>query len=126
MTRAKDSNTDDDHRGRSLPSKWQSAEKALRATQWAFDLGNTIQQYIRIEAAKNNVTPSDCIRSILKLDVRSKKTRPRLTLSLNEQDLELLAIRYGLNMEESVLIKARAAEEIIDHVNKANNDNVKD
>lgn len=105
-----------------LPERWKVSEKAIRATQWAFDLDNDLQKVIRIEAAEQAVSPSDRLRQILNLDVRSRQTRPRLTLSLNDNDMKILADRYDLDHDDAVGIKINAANEITQHIEQRNED----
>lgn len=109
-----------DNSDKALPKRWQKSDKAIRALQWAFDLNQTIQKVVRIKAAEQAISPSDCLRKILQLEVRSKQVRPRLTLSLNEDDIKLLAERYAICPDDITQIKAKAAAEIIHHVEENN------
>ena len=62
------------------------------------------------------------IRLILGLKVTAKRVRPRLTMSLKEQDYEELAKKYGLNTNERLAIKAKIIEEIRDFALKRRSD----
>jgi hypothetical protein len=96
------------------PKRWTESDKAIRATQVAFDVENEIIDTIKIRACEKGVTPSDMIRLILGLEVTAKRVRPRLTMSLKEQDYEELAEKYGLKASERLAIKAKIIEQIRD------------
>ncbi|MEJ2407144.1 MAG: hypothetical protein P8171_23250 [Candidatus Thiodiazotropha sp.] len=96
------------------PKRWSESDKAIRATQVAFDVDNEIIDTVKTQACHKGVTPSDMIRLILGLEVTAKRVRPRLTMSLKEQDYQELADKYGLNPEERLAIKAKIIEEIRD------------
>ncbi len=96
------------------PSRWTESDKAIRATQVAFDVENEIIDMIKLKACEQGVTPSDMIRLLLGLEVTAKRVRPRLTMSLKEQDYMVLAEKYGLKVSERLAIKAKIIEEIRD------------
>lgn len=93
--------------------KWEKQKTAIRATQLAFDLSAQVQKSIKKTAIDQDLTPSDMIRKILGLEVKSKKTRQRLTFYLNDEELALLAQRYDLPEGEKVAIKQQVADELI-------------
>jgi hypothetical protein len=96
------------------PKRWSESDQAIRATQVAFDVENEIIGTIKTKACEKGVTPSDMIRLILGLEVTAKRVRPRLTMSLKENDYRELAKKYGLEPSERLAIKARIIEEIRD------------
>jgi hypothetical protein len=96
------------------PKRWSESDKAIRATQVAFDVENETIDAIKHQACENGVTASDMIRLILGLEVTAKRVRPRLTMSLKEQDYRELAAKYGLQPGERLAIKAKIIEEIRD------------
>jgi hypothetical protein len=96
------------------PKRWSDSDKAIRATQVAFDVENGIIDTIKVQACQKGVTPSDMIRLILGLEVAAKRVRPRLTMSLKEQDYQELATKYHLKPKERLAIKAKIIEEIRD------------
>jgi hypothetical protein len=100
------------------PKRWSESDSAIRATQVAFDVENEIIDTIKVQACKKSVTPSDMIRLILGLGVTAKRVRPRLTMSLKEQDYIDLAKKYGLKPSERLAIKAKIIEEIRDYAIK--------
>ena len=73
-------------KSRELPERWQSSQKAMKAVQVAFDMDEKIQYKIRKAALDNNLSPSEQIRDILGLTINKRPKRPRLTVSLNNQD----------------------------------------
>jgi len=98
--------------------KWAKELNAARATQVAFDLSLQIQRTIKRNAVDADLTPSDMIREVLGLDVRSRKKRQRLTLSLSAEDLVFLSDKYNLDVNDAVAIKRHAAEELIEYAEK--------
>jgi hypothetical protein len=102
--------------------KWESELKAAKATQVAFDLSLNVQRKIKRDAVDEDFTPSDMIRKVLGLEVRSRKKRQRLTLSLSAEDIDFLAKQYGIDAEDSMAIKKRAAQALIDYA-EANDGN---
>lgn len=93
--------------------KWEKQKTAIRATQLAFDLSAQVQKTIKKQAIDADFTPSDMIRNILGLEVKSKKTRQRLTFYLNDDELAALAQRYDISADDKIAIKQKVAEELI-------------
>jgi hypothetical protein len=93
--------------------KWEKQKSAIRATQLAFDLSTQVQKKIKKKAIDADLTPSDMIRKILGLEVKSKKTRQRLTFYLNDEELAALATRFDIPEEDKITIKQKVAEELI-------------
>ena len=90
-------------------------KKAVRATQVAFDISTEAQKKLKLKALHNDLSPSDQMRVILGLP-NKKPVRPRLTVSLSEEDYKILADKYGVDAENKLKIKEKAAEEIISDV----------
>ena len=99
--------------------KWEKEKSAIRATQLAFDLSAQVQKNIKKQAIDADYTPSDMIRNILGLEVKSKKTRQRLTFYLNDEELSLLAKRYNIAVDDKIAIKQKVAEELITFAGKS-------
>jgi len=99
-------------------AKWQRQEQAVRATQMAFDLSSEVQKSIKKQAIDQELTPSDMIRKILALDVKSKKTRQRLSFNLNDEEIGLLAQRFGVPADDKRAVKQQVAELLIAYSNK--------
>lgn len=98
-----------------LPKKWQASSKAVRAVQVAFYVDENIQTKIRQDACFKGISPSDLIREITQLPTSAPPKRPRLTASLNQEDYSLLAVRYNLNADDTLEIKRRVMQELIDY-----------
>ena len=98
--------------------KWEKQKPAIRATQLAFDLSAQVQKNLKKKAIDADFTPSDMIRNILGLEVKSKKTRQRLTFYLNDEELALLAQRYDIAADDKITIKQKVAEELIEFATK--------
>ncbi|WP_153912697.1 hypothetical protein [Shewanella sp. TC10] len=103
-------------KGKSLPDTWIKNQQAAKATQVAFDLDEKFQYLIRKAALDAGVSPSDQIRSILGLEVTKRPKRPRLTVSLSQDDYAILAQRYGLESDAQLEIKKRVLDDLVQFV----------
>ena len=106
-----------------IPKKWANENKAVKATQVAFDVGEQVQYVIRKEALDQSINPSDRIRQILGLKVTRKPKRLRLSISLSDDDLAFLAEQYQLDTKDAVEVKRRAAEKLVRHARHQTNNN---
>jgi len=102
---------------RKILDKWQSSVKAIKAVQVAFDMDEKIQLTIRKQALDAGLSPSEQIRDILGLPVNKRPKRPRLTVSLSQNDYQLLAKEYNLLPEQQLEIKKILMNKLIEHVN---------
>ena len=102
---------------RKVPDKWQSNVKAVKAVQVAFDMDEKVQKEIRKAAVEASLSPSDQIRMILGLPVHKKPKRPRLTVSLNGEDYQVLGEKYGIEPTKQLEIKRKLMDELIEFVN---------
>ncbi|CAD2226113.1 conserved hypothetical protein [Pseudoalteromonas sp. 3J6] len=98
--------------------KWLRQEQAVRATQMAFDLSSEVQKSIKKQAIDQELTPSDMIRKILGLDVKSKKTRQRLSFNLNDDEIAQLASRFEVAVDDKRAVKQQVADLLIEHTKK--------
>ena len=73
--------------------------------QVVFELEQPESQALRIKAIEQGLSPSDYIREIIGLP-RKKPVRPRLSVSLSQEDYQILAKRYHLKPDEKDLIRA--------------------
>ncbi|NHZ91086.1 hypothetical protein F2P45_18985 [Massilia sp. CCM 8733] len=97
---------------RSSP-RWTGSDAALRSLQVAFDVEKQVIDAVRYAAFKNQLSPSDQIRTILGLPCTSKPVRPRLTVSLSDADYDILARRFGLAVDDKRKIKESLHEALI-------------
>jgi hypothetical protein len=95
-----------------LPNQWQHSNKSIRAVQLVFELNKSISDTIRYQANKHGLSPSDQIRSVIGLETKQPK-RPRLTISLSEEEYATLAQRYNLSIDNKVAIRQAIADELI-------------
>lgn len=100
------------------PPRWQSEQSAIKAIQIAFDISADAQKIIKQEALNNNLNPPDQIRKILGLSYNKKPVRPRLTVTLKDEDFAVLAERYGLDASDQNTIRERVVEELIGFASK--------
>lgn len=105
------------------PARWQGSEPALRAVQVAFDVEEAVMEAVRVAAFHANVSTSTQIRSVLDLPVAARPKRPRLTVTLDPADYDLLAQRYGLTPDDRLGIKEAATRELIAFVQSAQSPN---
>lgn len=99
-------------------SRWQKEQNAIKAIQVAFDISAEAQKIIKQEALTNNLNPPDQIRKILGLSYNKKPVRPRLTVTLKDEDFEVLAQRYGLEPNDQAAIKEKVVEELVSFARK--------
>jgi hypothetical protein len=96
-----------------LPRSWRSAQPALRAVQVAFDVSEAVLQAVRAAAFEANLSNSDQVRVLLGLPLLRQAKRPRLTVSLSEDDYKLLAARYSLDPADHLAIKERVGAALV-------------
>lgn len=101
-----------------MKEKWKNEKKAIKATQIAFDISTEAQIAIKKEALNNNLNPPDQIRKILGLPYNKKPQRPRLTVTLKPEDFELLAEKYGLDVNDQAAIKEKVSEALLKFAKK--------
>ena len=106
----------------STGDKWDKEKKAVKAVQVAFDLGQEVSHHIRYEALQKGINPPDRIREILGLPVNSKPVRPRLSISLTEEDFAILADKFKVPMQDKLRIRRMAAEKLITHLKQTQED----
>ena len=95
-----------------LPKKWQQSAKVVKAVQIAFDMDSRLQYSIRRSTLDEGISPSEKIRDLLELTTHKKPKRPRLTVSLSEDDYEQLGSRYNIPAENQLEIKKSVIEEL--------------
>ncbi|MCG8487678.1 MAG: hypothetical protein MI756_09455 [Chromatiales bacterium] len=102
----------------STKQKWEKEKAAAAAVQIAFDLGVDTQTLIKKKALDEHLNTPDFIRKILGLQYKNKPVRPRLTLSLSDEDFSFLAKEYGVDPNDRLKIKELAAEKLIQYAKK--------
>lgn len=103
---------------KNVPERWQSSAGAIKAVQVAFDVEERVMTAVRRAAFDNNLSASDQIRLVLGLPVATKPKRPRLTVSLSDEDYQLLAERYGIAAERKLEIKEKVTADLIHFADK--------
>ena len=86
-----------------------------RTTQMAFDVDTKTQKQIRLEALQADINPSNRIRQILGLKTMSNPVRPRLSISLTEEDFNVLARKFNLARIDKITLKRRSIQCLIDY-----------
>jgi hypothetical protein len=95
---------------------WEKQRAALRKIQMAFDLSGAVQKSIKREALEADLSPSDMVRRILGLEVASRKIRERISFSLTDEEMAVLAQRFGLDLEKRADLRKQIAEALVDYV----------
>ncbi len=103
----------------STSDKWDKEKKTVKAVQVAFDLGQEVSHHIRYEALEKGINPPDRIREILGLPVNSKPVRPRLSISLTDDDFALLAKKFEVPAVDRLKIRQIAAERLVAHLDRS-------
>ncbi|WP_425331656.1 hypothetical protein [Pseudoalteromonas viridis] len=85
----------------------------------AFDLTTEVQKSLKKQAIDEELTPSDMIRKILDLEVKSKKTRQRLSFNLTDEEIALLAQRFGVDPTDKRAVKQQVASLLINRYTDA-------
>ncbi len=93
-------------------ARWSQSDKSLRAVQVIFELGLEQSRTLRINAIEQDLSPSDYIREIIGLP-RKKPIRPRLSISLSNEDYQILADRYDLTADKKEQIREKIKEELL-------------
>jgi hypothetical protein len=93
-------------------AKWNKNRKAVCATQVAFELEKRIAHKIHEMALCNGLTPSNQLRKLIGLAYALPK-RPRLTMSLSQEDYSTLGEKYDVNPNDTLEIKRMIMQEII-------------
>ena len=93
-------------------TKWNKNNKAVKATQVAFELEQKVARQIHEMAVKEGLTSSNQIRKLMGLPYSPPK-RPRLTVSLSQEDYIELGKKYKIDPSDSLEIKRKIMEELI-------------
>jgi len=96
-----------------MNERWQKEKQAIKAVQVAFDISAEAQKTIKQSALNQNLNPPDLIRKILGLPYNKKPVRPRLTVSLRDEDFAILAKKYQLEPDNQAAIREQVALELI-------------
>ncbi len=100
-----------------MSQKWQAEQKVLKKLQLHFTFNATTFRQLKHQAAQQNMNTSDVVRQIIGLSYE-KNVRPRIGLSFSLQELNLLAKRYELSVDDVKSIKTRVVEEVGKHYSK--------
>lgn len=95
----------------SRPERFHAERRALRKVQLHFEFQQALMQRVRMAAAAENLTYADFVRKVVGLPY-ARIQRPRISLSFSGEDLQALAKRYGLTVDQPNALKRRVMEEI--------------
>ena len=86
---------------------------AVKAVQVAFELEQRVARCLHEMAIKEGITTSSQIRKIVGLPYSPPK-RPRLTVSLSQEDYVVLGKKYDVDSSNALEIKRKIMGELID------------
>jgi len=95
-----------------ISKKWTGSDKSIKAIQVVFELESEQSKSIRIDAIKKDLSPSDYIRQIVGLPGK-KPIRPRLSVSLSDEDYAILGKRYNIKPDKKDEIRQKMKDELI-------------
>lgn len=84
-----------------------------KAIQISFDLDCETMNKIRLKSLESGLTPQDQIRTLLNLST-NKPQRPRIGISITEEEISVLAEKYGIKPGDRLALKKCIQSEIND------------
>ncbi len=97
---------------------WDKNNKAIKANQMAFEFEKGVVEKIQKTALKAGLTTSNQIRKLIGLSYSPPK-RPRLTISLSEEDCAYLGEKYNVDPKNYLDIKRQIIQELDKKLNIA-------
>lgn len=92
-------------------AKWDKQKAALKKVQLTFELMQSVDKEVRLQAAREGESPSNVLRKILGLQV-SAPQRPRLGVSLSSEEIQLLAKEYKIDPSDRKSLVRRATDAV--------------
>jgi hypothetical protein len=89
-----------------------SSSSVGKTKQVAIDLSANGRKKIIVEAALDDMAPSEKAREFIGLKVETRKAQPKLILRFSEEDYLFLADKYGIDPEDKLTIRDRVSDEI--------------
>ena len=96
-----------------LPARWAASVTAIKAVQVAFDVSEAVLEAVRKAAFESSLSTSDQVRVVLGLEIVRQAKRPRLTISLNSDDYQVLGQRFGLGASDHLAIKEQVIATLV-------------
>lgn len=96
-----------------LPARWAASVTAIKAVQVAFDVSEAVLEAVRKAAFDSSLSTSDQVRVVLGLEIVRQAKRPRLTISLNSDDYQVLGQRFGLPASDHLAIKEQVIATLV-------------
>ena len=94
-----------------IPERWKNSDKQIKKMQLAFEFEDMIEKQLKQDALDNGISAASQLRKILKLHY-DQPLKPRLTISLSEDDREILAKRYDIDANDRAYIRLGISREI--------------
>lgn len=94
-----------------IPERWKTSDRQIKKMQLAFEFADMIEKKLKQDALDNGISASSQLRKILNLHY-DQPLKPRLTISLTEDDREILAKRYDIDANDRAYIRLGISREI--------------
>lgn len=94
-----------------IPERWKTSDKQIKKMQLAFEFEDFIEKELKREALDNGISPSSQLRKILGLHY-DQPLKPRLTVTLTEEDRAILAERYNIDARDRAYLRLGITREI--------------
>ena len=91
--------------------KWEEESAKIRKVQISLDFPDTADVLLRTLAAREHKAPSSMIREIVGMPSSPPK-RARIGVSFNDDELEELGRRYGIDPQDKAEIRRRLTDEV--------------
>jgi len=92
-------------------AKWKEESAKLRKVQISLDFPESEDVLLRTLAAHEHQAPSSLVREILGMETSPPK-RARIGVSFNDAELEVLALRYGVDALDRAEIRRKVTDEV--------------
>lgn len=93
---------------------WREQEDALNKIQLTFDLNESVDRQVRLDAVAKGDSPSNIIRQLLGLTSKPP-IRSRVGISLNQDDILALSKRLKVDPDDNRALKRRLLAQIENH-----------
>jgi len=94
-----------------LPKRFTTSDKQIKKMQLAFEFGHDIEKGLKSEAIANGLSPTAQLRQILSLP-SGIPIKPRLSVTLSHDDLEILADRYHIDPSDRAFMRLNINREV--------------
>jgi len=94
-----------------IPKRFTTSDRQIKKMQLAFEFAEGIDKGLKSEALTNGLSPTAQLRKILGLPV-DMPVKPRLSVTLSEDDRLLLAQRYNIDPDDRAFLRLNISREV--------------